>query len=112
MNEQSVQSETQKPKTAVASLVLGIISLVVLAASVPLGIYIESMGIVSFFNYVTLLALAAIICGIIARGKSAAKNLPVKRTATAGLILGVISLSLTILIRIAIFLFFIPWLGA
>lgn len=112
MSENHVQSDQRTPNTATASIYLGISSLIVLLASVVLGFLVESIGIVSFFGVVFALALAAIICGIIARKKIAAEKLPGKRAANTGLILGGIALFLMIFLQVAIFLFFIPWLGA
>jgi amino acid permease len=112
MNDNVVQGNQRAPKIATVSLFLGIGSLVVLGASVAVGFLVESIGIVNFFGVVTVLALAAIICGIMARKKSITEKLPGKRAATIGLIFGGISLFLTIFLIIAIFLFFIPWLGA
>ena len=112
MSENTVQSDKRTPKIATAALYLGIGSLIVLMASFVLGFLVESIGIVSFFGVVSVLAVAAIVCGIIARNKITTEKLPGKRTANIGLILGGIALFLTIFLRIAIFLFFIPWLGA
>jgi amino acid permease len=111
MNDNFVQGNQRAPKIATVSLFLGIGSLVILLASVVVGFLVESIGIISFFGVVTVLALAAIICGIIARKKSITEKLPGKRAATIGLIFGGIALFLTIFLIIAIFLFFIPWLG-
>jgi hypothetical protein len=112
MTENYIQSDKRVPKIAKVSMYLGISSLIVLLASVVLGFLIESIGIVSFFSAVSILALASIVCSIIARSKILADKLRGIRTANAGLILGAIALSFTIFLRIAIFLFFIPWLGA
>ena len=103
--------DQQASKIAVVSFFLGIGSLVVLAASFVIGILIESIGVLSFFGVVSVLALAAIICGIIGRKESVTKNLPGKRMAITGLVFGAIALFLTLFFRIAVFLFFIPWLG-
>ena len=112
MSENTVQSDQRAPKIATAALYLGIGSLIVLLASFVLGFLVESIGIVSFFGVVSVLALAAIVCGIMARNKIATEKLLGKRSANIGLILGGVALFLTIFLRIAIFLFFIPWLGA
>ena len=112
MSESTVQSEKRTSKIATVSLYLGIGSLIALLTSLVLGVLVESIGIVSFFGVVSILALAAIVCGIIAQNKIDAEKLPGKRVAINGLIFGVVALLLTIFIRIAIFLFFIPWLGA
>lgn len=112
MSDNYTQSDKRTPKIATAALYLGIVSLIVLLVSIVLGFLVESIGIVSFFGVVSVLALAAIVCGIMARKKIATENLPGKHVANTGLIVGGIALLLVILLRIAIFLFFIPWLGA
>ena len=112
MSENQVQKSTQTPGLALASMYLGIGSLVAFLASILFGFLVESIGIVDFFGVVFALAAAAIVCGIIARNKIAAEKRSGKRTAMIGLILGGIALFLTFVTRVAIFLFFIPWLGA
>ena len=112
MMNNNIHSYQQAPKIAISSLFMGIGSLVALLASVVLGFLVESIGIVSFFGIVSVLAVVAIVCGIMGRKKSITENLPGKRAATTGLVLGGIALFLTVFLRIAIFLFFIPWLGA
>jgi len=112
MSEKHVPSDNRDLGLATASMYLGIGSLVAFLASIVLGFLVESIGIVSFLGIVSVFALAAIICGIIAHKKIAANKLPGKRAANTGLILGGIALFLTFILRIAIFLFFIPWLGA
>ncbi len=112
MSENNIQSDKRSPKIAQVSLYLGIGSHVVLLASIVLGFLVDSIGIVSYFGVVSALAATAIICGVIARYKIAAEKLSGKRTANIGLILGAIAFILTIFLRVAIFLFFIPWLGA
>jgi hypothetical protein len=112
MTENDVKSNKRVPKIAATSMYFGIGSLLVLLLSMMLGFLIESIGIVSFFGVVSVLGLVAIVCGIMARTKISKEKLSGKLTANIGLILGVIALFLTIFLRIAIFLFFIPWLGA
>lgn len=112
MNENDVQVSQRAPRIAIVSLSLGIGSFVVLLVSVAVGFLVESIGIVSFLGVVTVLALGAIICGIIAWKKAIKENLPGKRAATIGLIFGGLALFLTVFLRIAVFIFFIPWLGA
>lgn len=103
--------DRQASKIVIVSFFLGIGSIVVLAASFIIGILVESIGVISFFGVVSVLALAAIVCGIIGRKESITKNLPGKRLAITGIVFGAIALLLTIFFRIAVFLFFIPWLG-
>jgi len=105
-------NEKNMPKTATVSLYLGLGSLIVLIASVIIGLLVESIGMVSFWGAVTGLAIAAIACALIARSTISKEKLPGMRTANTGLILGIIALGLTIFLRVAIFMFFIPWLGA
>ena len=112
MSENHVEHEHQIPKIASTAMYLGLASLVVLLASVVLGFLVDSLGIVSFFGVVALLAGAAIVCAVLAGNKITAAKLPGRRTAQTGLILGIVTLLLTIFLRILVFLFFIPWLGA
>jgi len=111
MGENISQSDKSTTKLALVSLYLGIGSLIVLVLSIVLGFLVEAIGIVSFFGVVSVLALAAIVLGIIARQKIATEKLPGKRIANTGLIMGLIALFLSVLLRFAVFLFFIPWLG-
>lgn len=111
MDENYNQNDKSTPKSAIVSLYLGIASIFVLLLSIVLGFLVESIGIVSFFNVVFVLALAAIVCGIIARQKITTEKFPGIRTANTGLILGLIAMFLSVFLRFAVFLFFIPWLG-
>lgn len=108
----NTQTSSAPPKIALIALILGIISLIVLIASVLAAILIDAIGIVDFFGIVMVLALAGIVCGLIARNKTAAEKRPGNRAATTGLILGIVVLVLVIISRIAVFVYFIPWLGA
>ena len=99
------QSE-KADKISIIALILGIAALFVMGLAVLLGIFIDSIGIASFLNPVLILGLAAIICGISGRRKAGG------RLALWGLVLGCIALFLSLFARIAIFIFFIPWLGA
>jgi hypothetical protein len=112
MSENNIQDDTRTPKIALASLYFGMSSLIALLISFVLGILVESIGIVSFFGLIFVLAVAAIVCGAIAKSKIGKEKSPGKRIATTGLVFGLIALFLTFLLRIAIFMFFIPWLGA
>lgn len=112
MNDLAVHSNKKMPKVSATFLLLGIVSLVILVVFAVLGFVVERIGVVSIFGIVSVVAIAATICGIAGRKKSIAGNLPGKNTATVGLILGAVALFLTIFFRIAILLFFIPWIGA
>lgn len=101
------QENNQTSKAAVTAFVLGLLSLLIFAASIILGILIETVGISGLMNFVLLPALAAIIVGVIALKKPAGHRL-----AKAGIILAGIALALYFLLRIGIFLLFIPWFGA
>ncbi len=112
MNENYSQNSKQIPKIAIVSLFLGVSSLILIVLSFLLGIFVESIGIVSFFGFVSVLGIAAIICGILAKQKMKKENLPGMSIGNIGIIFGGIALFITIFLRFAIFLFFIPWLGA
>ena len=97
---------------AMAALLLGIGSVVVLAVSILLGILVDSIGITSFYGLIIPLGLAAFICGLIARKKITTEKSADRRVATIGLILGALVLGLLLILIITIFVIFIPGLGA
>ena len=99
------------PRIAKISLYLGIISAFLLIISILIGIFVESIGIVSFFGTITFVAAASIICGLIDRKKIIDEKTSGKQTAKIGILLGVIIIGLIFILRISIFIFFIPWLG-
>lgn len=92
------------------AFLLGLGSLLMLAVTVVLGILIESVGMVSYFGYVAVLAVAAIVLGVLARQKADPGHAKSK-LALAGLVLGSIALFLMVAFRVAVFLLFIPMLG-
>ncbi len=106
------QSSMTGHRISLIALFLGVTSMVVLIVSVLTAVFVESVGLVDFFSIVLILALAAVICGLIARGKNAEGKMQGSRAATAGMILGIVVLVLVTIARIAVFLFFLPWLGA
>ncbi|MDD2371284.1 MAG: hypothetical protein PHQ32_04710 [Firmicutes bacterium] len=110
--DKNIQNNQQIPRIAITSLFLGISSLIILILSFVIGILVTEIGIVSFFNFVSIVGVAAIICGILAKQKIKKENLPGSSIGNIGIILGAIAIFLTIFLRFAIFLFFIPWLGA
>ena len=112
MSDDPVQNNRQTPGVAIAALYLGIGSLVVLVASVLLGWFVESIGIVNFMGVVYLLALLAVVCGIIALKKTGAEKQAGKKAAIAGIIMGAAAVILALGIQVAVFILFIPWLGA
>ena len=105
--EHSQPEKVATDKFPMIALAAGIISLMFLIAAVMLGIMVEDIGIVSFFSPVLLAAVTAIICGAVAR-----KRVPGSRMGLSGMILGIIVLGLIFIARVAVFLFFLPWLGA
>jgi len=112
MSDHPVPNNPPKPGVAVAALYLGIGSLVVLVASVLLGWFVESIGIVNFLGAVYLLALFAIVCGIIALKRTGAEKQAGKKAAVAGIVMGAAAVILALGIQVAVFILFIPWLGA
>lgn len=102
------ESQTaKKDRIAVIALIIGIAALIVFGIGILIGILVESIGITSFLNIVLILGLAAIICGF-----SVIKKQEAKKIAVWGIVLGCCALFLSLLARVAIFIFFIPWLGA
>ena len=105
-------NKVQIPHLAIISLFSGVSSLLVLLLSFIIGIFVESIGIVSFFGFVFVLGLVGIICGILGRTKIKKEKLKGIGISNIGIILGGIAILLTIFLRFAVFLFFIPWIGA
>ena len=97
---------------AMAALLLGIGSVVVLAVSILLGILVDSIGITSFYGLIIPLGVAAFVCGLIGRKKTITEKSADRRAATIGLILGALVLGLLLILIITIFVIFIPGLGA
>jgi len=112
VNENNNQNEAIIPQIAIASLFLGVSSLILLVVSFGLGIYVKWLTISDVFGLVFVAGLAAIICGILAKNKIKKERLPGNSITNIGLILGSIAVFLTVLSRFAIFLLFVPWLGA
>ncbi len=101
------------PKTAIAALYLGIGSISAFLLSILVGWLVESIGISDLFRSIVIpLSLASIVCGIIARRKISAEGHKGHRTATTGMIMGIISLSMVIVFMVVVFIFFIPMLFA
>lgn len=96
MSDDPVQNNLQKPGVAVAAMYLGIGSLVALAAAVLLGWFVESIGIVNLLGVVYLLALLAVVCGIMALRRSGAERQAGKKAAIAGIVMGVAAVILTL----------------
>jgi uncharacterized protein YqgC (DUF456 family) len=61
---------------------------------------------------VYLLALFAIVCGIIALKRTGAEKQAGKKAAVAGIVMGAAAVILALGIQVAVFILFIPWLGA
>ena len=112
MNDVNNQQQRRAESLAKVSFYMGISSLLVLLASIVIGLTVESIGMVSFFGFVSVLGLAAIVCGFMAKNQLAQEHANGLKEAKLGLIFGAIALSLTIILRISIFVYFIPWLGA
>jgi hypothetical protein len=107
MSESRVHPIGAAPKTAVASLILGIAAVVVLAGAVVAGIKIEILGVASLLRGLVIpVSIAAVVVGVIARRRIAAEGLPGHRTATAGLVLGVIVLVISVLFIVIVAAFF------
>jgi hypothetical protein len=95
------------PKTAVASLILGIAAFVLMVGAVAVGILVEVIGILSLLRGVVIpVSVAAVIFGIVARRSICAEGLQGKRAATTGLVLGSTVLIVSVLFSVLTALFF------
>ena len=99
------------PKAAKAAFYLGLGSVAAIVLSIVGGLTVDSLGVVTLFrSFVTPLSLAAVIVGFLVRRKIAEEGLAGYRTATTGLVLGIISLALVTLTIILVVVFFAPML--
>ena len=95
------------PRTAIASMYLGIGSVVAMLLAILGGFMIEALGIITLFRSIVIpLSAAAVATGIIARRKIAQEELSGHNTATIGLALGILVLLLMVLTIVAVALFF------
>lgn len=108
----SANTSSQEPKTAILSLILGIAGLAVIAVSFPFAWLLQIIGVVDFLNLALLLSIAAVVCGILARRTVAQNKRSSNRNAMLGLIFGIVSITAIVVIRVLIFVLFIPMLGA
>jgi hypothetical protein len=96
---------------AMASLLLGIGSMAVMLFSVIIAVNIEIVGAVSLFRGLVLpLSAAAVLSGIIARGRLPLSQPKNRRRAALGLIFGAVVLGLVILAIAAVIIIFMPML--
>ncbi len=109
-NNQNRSSST----ISIVSLVLGLAALLLLVAGVFLGFLVEAIGITSLISPTIVLGVLAVVCAIMYKNQDSDsdKSPSAIRMANAGLITGVIALLLAVLLRVAVFIFFIPWLAA
>ena len=106
-NNNQIVKVSQKARI---SLVLAIISLIIIAISYPISILIKDVGITDYLNLAAIFAISAIVLSFIARSSVDGKNIE-NRKSKAALVIGIISIVIAILIRVVIFIVFIPMLG-
>ena len=107
MIQNNTKQQDAISKLANISLVLGILSLFFFILAIVLGFVIEDIGIVSLMSPVLVVAFAAALSGLLARKKDSQNS-----KAMTGLVIGIAVMGLSLLLRVAIFIFFLPWLGA
>ncbi len=106
MDENNTIQKPSTPKIAKVALYLGIGSMVAMLLSILTGWLIEVIGFVDLFRGIVIpLSIVSIVCGIIARRRIVAEGLEGLRSATTGMILGIITLSLVLIIMVAVFIF-------
>ncbi len=113
MDKNNPEEKGLAPKTAAASLLLGIGSLIAMVLAIVIGIKVEDIGILSLFRGLVLpISVAAIVLGFLALRKITAEGLEGQRIATIGIVLGGITLVLISIAVVAAIAFFAPWLSA
>lgn len=103
----------QEQKTlgiALASIILGTASVIIIMAGVVIGVSIEAVGITSFITPTILLGCFAVVCGVMGKDRIPAENIKALKMAKIGLITGAVAVLAAALLRVAVFIFFIPWL--
>jgi|GEM_PF-1743973 len=111
MDQQDQQKLMRSPKKlSWLSLVLGFGAWGVLVLGIFLGIFVEVIGITSFFTPVMLLGLLGAYFGIQGRNLLAHESSRLAVRAKHGIYLGVGALMTTLVLRVLVFLFFILWL--
>lgn len=101
---------TSPKKLSWLSFVLGLLAWVVLVVGILVGIFVEAVGITSFFTPVMLIGLLGAYFGIQARNLLDYESSLFSRRAKQGIYLGVGALMTTLVLRVLVFLFFILWL--
>ena len=111
MNE--IQKKTNSlPGVALASIILGILSVLLIILGIIVGLIVNSIGITSFITPTILLGTGAVICGIMSKNVISAENKANLRIARIGIIAGAVAISVAIITRVMVFVAFIPWLFA
>ncbi len=113
MSVKTPVQDNPAPKIAKVAFCLGAGSLVAMVLSTIGGFMAGSLGIISLLRSIVVpLSLAAILLGLVARKKIAEDGLDGHREAAAGLLLGIITLVLVVVLRILVAIIFLPMLFA
>lgn len=95
------------PKPALAALILGIVSVILIPVILLISFRFEAIGMITLFrNLVFPLSIAAIIVGTIARRLAGGDKNKGHTAASIGLILGLTTFGLSLLTVVVIALFF------
>jgi hypothetical protein len=94
-------------RAAVATLIIGLASILLFGVVVLIGFFVEEIGIVSIMSIAVIPALIALVLGMVTRQQPDGR-----RMAMLGIILACVTLFLALFFWVATFLFFIPWLFA
>ncbi len=98
-------------KISLIAFCFGLGSMAALLIVIIVSFNFEVIGLVTLFRSIILpLSVVAIIAGAIARSRISAEYLKEKRKATLGMVFGIITLSLVLLVMLSVFLIFIPLL--
>jgi len=112
MNEEQKKSTGKIPAIALIAIILGPLSLLVLFSGMIAGLVLNAIGMTSFITPAIFLGAGAVICGVIAQNEISPDDKPSLKMTRIGIIIGAVAILLAILIRVVIFIFFIPWLFA
>ncbi len=109
MDQERNKSETT-PGIALAAIILGTVSVVIIVAGVITGVLVEAVGMTSFITPTILLGCGAVICGVMGKSRIPTGSKKALRMAKIGLVTGAVAVLAAALLRVAVLIFFIPWL--
>lgn len=106
------QSGSSQPRSLMKLVFgLGLASVLLLLLAVIAGWLIPSVGIVDFLPLAMLTGLISVIIWLSMRNRHTVTASREKRLGRIGFILGCCGLGIAILIRLLVFVFFLPWLN-